>query len=230
MNDQNEALQSLWLMQLADSALPIGAAAHSFGIETLVDSGALTVPDLPLFFRDYVAEVGRLEAVYCRVAHQLSSDGQGFAEQWVMLNARLSALKTARESRAASLTLGRRFLHLALELEARPMLREAWNLTNQGTHHCLAFGLVAGTLRFGVELTVLAYLQQSLAGLGSACQRLMPLGQSAASRLLWELKPAVMRATTESKTLSYTDVTAFTPLVDAGSMRHPILETRLFIS
>ena len=44
------ALQSLQLLHLADSALPVGAAAHSFGLESLVVENDLEVPDLLQFF------------------------------------------------------------------------------------------------------------------------------------------------------------------------------------
>jgi urease accessory protein UreF len=67
-------------------------------------------------------------------------------------------------------------------------------------------------------------LQQSVAGLVSACQRLMPLGQVAAARVVWNLKPAIVQAS------AVTEILCFTPMPEIASMRHPSLETRLFIS
>jgi len=61
----------------------------------------------------------------------------------------------------------------------------------------------------------------------SACQRLMPLGQVAANRLIWNLRPAILRAASDSERL---ETYCFTPLPELGSMRHTLLETRLFIS
>lgn len=145
----------------------------------------------------------------------------------------MSALKTARESRVASLTLGRRFLQLGIDLDDQadqPLLREALRVDKQNVHHCTAFGLTAATLSIPAEWATAAYLQQSLTGLISACQRLLPLGQNAASRLLWMLKPAILAAVERSQPLTIFEVVAFTPLLDIASMRHPTLETRLFIS
>jgi urease accessory protein len=60
----------------------------------------------------------------------------------------------------------------------------------------------------------------------------MPLGQSQASLLLWQLQPALLAAVqcSESCNLEGTASGCFAPLVDIGGMRHPVLYTRLFMS
>ena len=236
---QNNALAFLQHLQLADTALPIGTAAHSFGLETLVEEKWLSVDELETFLRDYLAEAGRLECSFCLAGHQLAEQLtadplSACLTQWLALNARLSAYKTARESRQASATLGRRFLQLAQGLEIHPLLHrliEEAKVVGIETHHSLAFGLVGGLLGADKTYTGLAYLQQSLAGLVSACQRLLPLGQSQASHILWRLHPSVL-ATVEGAEVPAVDndISCFTALVDIGSMRHPTLTTRLFIS
>src|SRR5579883_232276 len=97
-------LAYLQLAQLADSALPIGSTAHSFGLETLIAENGLRVEQLETFFREYIHEVGGLEGAFCRLAHRLvsESDEDRFAERWLEINAYQSALKMARESRTAS--------------------------------------------------------------------------------------------------------------------------------
>jgi urease accessory protein len=235
---QNDASAFLQLLQLADSALPVGSAAHSFGLETLIAEEWLEVEALEGFLRAYLHETGGLECTFCLLSYELAAAAGEFTDErvseWLAFNARLSAFKTARESREASAAMGRRLLQLAqgLELHAGlPDVISAAKTAAIATHYSAAFGLIGGLLHVGATYTALAYLQQSLTGLISACQRLLPLGQSRASGMLWRLRPALLATLERSiAAASDNDISCFTPLVDLASMRHPALMTRLFIS
>jgi len=214
------ALNQLRLLQLADSALPIGGLAHSFGLETLIEEGHLSVPGLFDFFRVSLAENLLLDAVFCRSAHRHALENRPIDE----LNTRLSALRLARESREASLVLGKRFLALVVGLE--PDLPSC----PDNTHWVVAFGYTCGALGFNVEESVSAFLHQSLSAGISACQRLLSLGQTAAAQMLWDLKPSILETTAQSATLTLAQVGSFAHLPELASMRHPNLPTRLFVS
>jgi urease accessory protein len=244
---QLDDLQFLRLLQLTDSALPVGAIAHSFGLETLTSEEGLRTPELEAFLGAYMHEAGSLEATFCRLAHRLvhacDADKSAFLAGWERLQMQLDAYKTARESRNASTMLGRRLLQLFVSLGNRDVTSVIRSATlsdllpqtkKQGLacHYCTVFGLMGAALAIDESVTVLAFLHQALAGLISACQRLLPLGQSQASTMLWNLKASVLEVTATSEDLTHNpeEIVVFTPLVDLGSMRHPYLMTRLFIS
>jgi urease accessory protein len=227
-------LAFLRLLQLSDSALPIGALAHSFGLESLVAAEMLTPPGLPEFLRGYLEEAGMLEAVFCRQAFRLAGRNGGFAlARWVAINDRLSALKPARESRAGSAALGQNLVAAVLGVTECEPLREAFESVRRSrgvVYHCTAFGLAAGALGIDEECAVLGFLHQATTSLVSACQRLLPIGQSEATRILWNLKPAIIDTVRQSHDCEIDEVSCFMPLLDWGAMEHPALSTRLFIS
>jgi urease accessory protein len=222
----------LRLLQLADSALPVGAAAHSFGLESLIQEGLLGAGELESFLLAYLEESGRLDAAFCRSAHALTElRGEEFAMNWRILNQRLSARKLSRESRDASLTLGRRFLGLASQFLPATILGATIlgatipGATATDSHHVAAFGLVAGVAGIDERSAALAWLHQSTTTLISAAQRLAPLGQTRASCILWSLKP-LMAEIAQSASVE----NCFTPVPEIAAMRHAKLSTRLFIS
>src|SRR5258706_2574882 len=165
----------LELLQLSDSALPVGTAAHSFGLETLVEEETLRPENLEMFLCDYLAESGVLEATFVRRARR--------GENPNILCAEFEARRMARESRDAALKVGRRFANLFNALSGAQL--------PPGLYYPIAFGAAASVAGIPEESITQAYLQQSVTGLVSACQRLMPLGQIGASQIIWNLKPAI---------------------------------------
>jgi urease accessory protein len=230
-------IRLLWLLQLSDTALPIGALNHSFGLETLTAEESLGAEGIESFLADYLREVSALEIHFCGAAYRLGVEAfdRFPAQRWLDLNTKLSAFKLARESRIASATLGRRLIRLVCDLERSPILFAAIDTAQQtetDIHHCAAFGLAGAALGIEEHATVLAYGHQSLANLISACQRLLPVGQAQATRMLWELKPVLTELVTRAQENDFDvdESPCFAPLAEVGSMRHPSLRTRLFIS
>ena len=221
----SDHLSLLRLLHLADSALPIGAASHSFGLEMLASDGALTRDNLENFLEALLCESVTLEAVHCREALILAATGFE-RSRWNFLNDHFSAIRLPRESRQATLMLGRRFLQLAVALDIFPFDVPL----DDDAHLCTAFGLAAGSLAIPASRATLAYLHQTLSGLLAACQRMMPVGQTLATRILWDLKPRIARIVEESALLTLKDLVCFQPNADLASMRHPGLHTRLFVS
>lgn len=234
-NRNSLSLAELRLLHLADSALPIGALAHSFGLESLTSHELLKASGLSDFLREYLEAAGLVEAVFCRAAYRLAvRQPQDFSPgRWLELNDLLSARKPARESRAASASLGQNFLNTVVAVRDFPLLREALRASRDSAgliHHSTAFGLASGVLAIDEDRAVLAFLHQSAASLVGACQRLMPLGQTEATRILWNLKPAMIETAHRSASCALDDACSFLPLLDWGAMEHPALSTRLFVS
>ncbi len=202
----------LELLHLADSALPTGAMAHSFGLETLAEEGSIGPETAWQFLHDYLAEGGVLEASVVRRAWR--------GEDAFSLNDEFGARRVAMESRDASLKLGRRFADLFNTLLREPAIPA-------GLYYPVAFGIAGAALDIPETNTALAYLRQSVAGLVSACQRLMPMGQVAANSIIWNLRSSISAAAQGSE---MKEVSCVTPLLELASMRHGSLETRLFIS
>ena len=222
------------LLQTADALFPTGSYAHSFGFEECV--GLKLVHD-ELTLRTFLHEqiipaLENLELPYLRFAYEAV-----LAHDFVTLSAldqEIGAAKLARETREASVRLGRRRLQALLSiLPDEPRLAacgRAVALERLAGHHviiCAFQGVVAGV---PLRATLTAYFYQSIAAVAGASLKLIRIGQDGMQRALHAAVAEATEAVARSLLVAREDAGCFNPLLEIAGMRHERVPERLFIS
>ena len=223
----------LSLLQFSDGLFPAGAYAHSFGLEQLVQSGqisnALGVEIFLLtLLESSVAPTDAVAMTCAGRAARVQDLSACFA-----LDEMLEAMKTASELREGSRQMGRQTLRVASHLRRDGMLTdfsEAIKKDATPGHHAVIFGMIGGLMAWPPEETAGAYLYSTSAALVGAALRLMPVGQLAGQRILWNAQPVIAQLATEVQDKTQSDMWSFAPALEIASMRHARLDARLFRS
>ncbi len=229
MRDQAQATALLRLLQISDSAFPTGAFAHSMALEAFAEAGELqNAEDLHHIVSLQLSTLATSDCVALRAAYDADVDDL----YWI--DNHLTATKLTRELRAASASTGKRFLSSVITLGVEDERLQSFNeaVREGATRGNLAvgYGVVAPALGLELEDTLHAYLYAGAASLVSAGQKLIPLGGSAAQRVLYGLREEIMHSVDTSETVSVDEMYAFAPTIDAHSMLHERQRTRLYIS
>jgi urease accessory protein len=224
-----QASTLLRLLQISDSAFPTGSFSHSMGLEAFAEAGELTsAEDLRRLTRLYLRAMATSDCVALR-----ASWGAGL-EELICTDRLLSATKLSRELRAASSSTGKRFLLSVAALGVEEEVLESFTRAVRGGESpgnlAVGYGAAAPDLGLGPEEALISYLFANTAALVSAGQKLIPLGGSAAQRVLHELGGEMEDAAKKSGEFEPEDMYAFAPEIDARSMLHERQRTRLYIS
>jgi urease accessory protein len=213
----------LRLMQLFDSQFPVGAFAHSGGIETYAAMGG-ALPDLRQVLRAQIdLGWGRSElGAACLAWRAAGTDDSAGA--LARLAGTIDALKVVPAIRETSLGLGRR----TLDLVSRLYPDAAFDLPRP--HHAVVVGAAGRALGVG-EAALLGAFAHSLAmGTLSAAVRCMPVSPAQAQGLLVEAHPGISRAVARAIADPEAALFTCTPALDIRSHQQAHLHTRLFQS
>jgi urease accessory protein len=223
----------LSLLQFTDGLFPAGAYAHSFGLESYVQSGGVAdAAGVEHFLRAYlggsVAPTDLVAMLCARKAAKL-----GDLSTCIGLDETVDAMKAASELRDASRQMGRQTLRVANHFAANAFLAEygeAVAAELSPCHHPIVFGIIGAAMEWPGPEMAGAYLYSASAAMVGAALRLMPLGQLAGQRILWNLRPLIEQLAKEAQDKERDDMWSFAPALEIASMRHATLEARLFRS
>ena len=225
-----EGKSLLTLLQLTDSFFPTGAFAHSFGLETYVQRELVNDPEtFEMFLRSTLHHgIRNGDAVAIGLTYKATE-----IEKVVDLDARLTAMKVARESREGSIKIGKQFLRNTAILEQSEILNEYAEQVQSGRcvgHHAITYGLVASTAKIDLFSAILGYLHAHVVGQVSAAVRLIPLKPTDGQGIIQNIRPDLIDIARFAEGATIDDLSSFTPGLDIRSMQHERLYSRLFIS
>jgi len=223
----------LVLLQVANAAFPTGAFNHSFGFETLIETGAITdAASLEGHCRDWLRyAVAPADGAGVALAHRawLAGDEAALVE----LDTTLGALKLAREVRDASQRCGRALLGALNDIFDPAPLGSVIAALRAGRiegHQAVIFGAGAAALGVSQRDAVLAFLQSSLINMTSVGARLIPLGQVETQRIVARAPALIQESIAVALDRPLAALGSATIAFDIAAMAHERLTTRLCMS
>jgi len=236
----SEVTALLAVLQFADGLFPSGGFAHSFGLETYAQAGAVRdAASLQEFVSVHLeGGAGPADAVAAALAARAGVAAD--RDNCIELDRRLDAMKTVPEFRAASRQMGRQTARAAAALGrvgatlgGDPFVESlAMAIDDELTpgHHGVVFGAVTGRAGASPEMAAAAFLQSTAVLLVGAGLRLLPIGQIEGQRVLAAMREPIARLARQAAGAAIDDLWSFTPGLEIAGLRHADLEGRLFRS
>lgn len=226
MAADSDDLALLGLMQLVSPALPIGAFAWSQGLESAFDlEWVRDEPDLAQWLGG-VLEDGLARCELPLLARLQSAWEQGDGESLARWNQWLHATRETAELAREDAMLGAALVRLLTSLDLPPPQA----LAPEEPGYVTVFAWVAHCRRVPVRQTLIgfawAWLENQLA---VACKAL-PLGHTAAQRVIEQLRPSLVTAASQAMVLEDRELGPILPGLALASARHESQYSRLFRS
>jgi urease accessory protein len=220
------------LLHLCDSLFPIGAFAHSEGLEAATTDGVVaTAADLRQWLDVCLDEgIARCDGPAMAIARRAFDD-----ERWDVLAAlddALIAMKPAETTRQSSRSMGVRLVKTWQRIRPHHRLAavvERASAGADGPSLPVAFAVVCAASGIDPKMTIEGFAYTRLAATASCAMRLMAIGQMEAHALL---AATLARVPDVVSGLLARDgePESFAPALDLAVMRQPHVRSRLFRS
>ncbi|WP_269051597.1 urease accessory protein UreF [Sporosarcina sp. G11-34] len=223
----------LQLFQIHDSAFPIGSFTQSYGMETYIQEDLIqTKTELVDFCTSFLFHnLVRGDAILIKEAY-LAAKNQD-VDRLLYLEQLCGAMKLAKESREASVNLGRQFIRTVSPLATDDFLakwKERIDSKSIKGHYAVLYGIYSANMEINVHHAIMMYLFAAVNGLVQNAVRAVPFGQNTGVQAMHEMILPITEAAELVDTLGEEDISNNALGIELASMKHEYLYSRLFIS
>jgi urease accessory protein len=202
----------LTLAQWLSPGFPVGAFAYSSGLEQAIADGLVSPDTLQDWLGDMLCEgTGYVDAILIRTAATTPDPAE--------VDAMARAICPSRERLLEMDALGAPFCN---------QLRANWGIEASDLTCPVALGVGVRALDLPLDTAVQMYLHSWVSTVVSACQRLMPLGQTRAQGIVAALAPLCSDIAAQTEHCTLDDLNSQSFAADIATMRHETLSPRIF--
>ena len=202
-------------------AFPIGAFSYSSGLEAAIDEGYVSDAESLTTWLTDILEDGTVwnDAVLLAEAWRCATDKEALNELVLLAQ----AMSFSSERHLETMDQGSAFL----------LASKAWHADDLLLAKCplpIAIGVLAARMDVALEDTLAASLHAVLSNQIQAALRLMKLGQQGGLDVLASLENNILQTAQRAATSTLDDLGSCAVIADIASMKHEIMQSRIFRS
>ncbi|MGJ8680072.1 urease accessory protein UreF [Paraglaciecola sp.] len=225
-----QALKLNRLLQLCSANLPVGGFSFSQGLEYAVENDWVTNVDTTQSWIELNLSVALAQTDLAVLKRLYSALIEGQEEQFNHWNELILASRESYELHMADVAMGKALVRLLNQLDNLPTDKQQVLLQIQDMSFVSAFAIAAFTFDLDLLSAQSGYCWTYIDNQVAAATKIVPLGQTQAQNLLYDLSEKVEAVVSAANLVADDEIGASLPHLAMASAWHENQYTRLFRS